>query len=86
MKNLMVILSALLLFLSGCERAHNKTGGATRDSSANHGNSGPTDSIKAIGSGVNGESANSPGSTDTTTNGHSVAAPVTDSNKKKPRH
>lgn len=48
------------------------------------GGSAHVDSLKAIGTGVNGESSNTPGAKDTIINGHSVASPTDSAQKKKP--
>ncbi|QJD95819.1 hypothetical protein HH214_08010 [Mucilaginibacter robiniae] len=66
--------------LSACNGATNKTGGAARDSSASHGNSGPTDS--SIGTGTGAPAGTSTGGTDTSTTGGGVANPTVDSGKR----
>jgi hypothetical protein len=74
MKNfffVLVIAASSILF--ACNSAHNKTGGATRDSSASHGNSGPD---TAFGAGV--PEAQSTSGTDTSTTGQSTDDPVAD--------
>ena len=68
----------LLIFaavnLSACNGT-NKTGGATRDSSASHGNGGPADTSNSAASGTAVQSSTS--GTDTSSNGKGTAAPVT---------
>lgn len=71
----------LTLAFTACNSAHNKTGGATRDSSASHGNSGPD---TAFGAGV--PEAQSTSGTDTSTDGHDVDAPVADTVSSKKHH
>ncbi|HTE01680.1 MAG TPA: hypothetical protein VK668_20470 [Mucilaginibacter sp.] len=84
MKSLIIIILASFVFLAACNRAPDNAGGDA-SSTGTSGGSHPVDSIKAIGSGVNGQSANTPATTDTVTPGHSVAAPKNDSlNRKKP--
>jgi hypothetical protein len=83
-RSVIMILLGSLFFLVACKGAPDNAG-SDASSTGTSGGSHPVDSIKAIGSGVNGESANTPGTTDTVTPGHSVAAPKSDSlNKKKP--
>lgn len=82
MKKLTIILFFISFYLAACNRAHNKTGGATRDSSASHGNGGPADTTKSPGSNTTGQSAASPGKSDTSTLGNSATYPATDTVKK----
>lgn len=79
MKKLFVILIlAAALPFTACNSAHNKTGGATRDSSASHGDSGPD---TANGAGVS--EAMSTNGSDTSSNGFSTDDPVADTAQAK---
>lgn len=65
--------------LGACNGATQKTGGAVADSGVNHGNSGPTDTATAAGSGS--PTGVSTSGTDTTKNGGGVTNPTVDSGK-----
>jgi predicted small secreted protein len=78
MKKLLTALLVLSTYLTACNSAHNKTGGATRDSSASHGDSGPD---TAFGAAV--PEAQSTSGTDTSSDGHGVDDPVADTVKAK---
>lgn len=82
MKKFVFVLGIASIFaFSSCDRAHNKTGGATRDSSASHGNS-----DLAIPDTINGSAAptaQSTSGTDTSTTGHTTDAPTADTAKPK---
>jgi hypothetical protein len=82
-----------LLFISGmtisilviaCNGKPGTTDNASSGSATSGGGSGHIDSLKAIGTGVNGESSNTLDTKDTLTNGHSVASPADSAKKKKP--
>jgi predicted small secreted protein len=79
MKKIFIIVFAACVYLSACNGAHNKTGGATRDSSASHGYGGPADTTTS----ATGQSATSSGSSDTSTLGDNATYPATDTVKKK---
>jgi hypothetical protein len=84
MKRLIIIILVSFFFLVACNRAPDNTENAV-SSSGSYGGSGPADSLKKIGSGVNGKKINSPDSLDTITKGKPMPFPVTDSaNKQKP--
>lgn len=83
MKKIFIIVFSACFYLSACNSAHNKTGGATRDSSASHGNGGPADTTKSPGSNTTGQSAASPGGSDTSMLGNNATYPATDTVKKK---
>lgn len=79
MKKLFVVLVlAAALPIAACNGAHNKTGGATRDSSASHGDSGPD---TAFGAGE--PEAQSTSGTDTSTTGDVTDSPLADTVKSK---
>jgi len=67
MKKLLYTLFISALCLAACNGT-NKTGGATTDSSASHGNSGPADTT-GMSNGSTGTSQQSTGGTDTSTTG-----------------
>ncbi len=73
----LTIAIALVSVFAACTGAHNKTGGATRDSSASYGNSGPADTTKAA------SGAGAAARSDTSHTGNSTAEPTADSEKRK---
>jgi hypothetical protein len=82
MKKIIVVLAiACIGIFASCNGAHNKTGGATRDSSASHGNSGPADADTVNGSQV--PTAQSTNGSDTSTTGKPTDEPTVDTSKPK---
>ncbi|QQL49630.1 hypothetical protein [Mucilaginibacter ginkgonis] len=83
MKKLLIIASAVITITATACNGSNKTGGATRDSSASHGYSGPSNNGGAGGSSAS-IGASSVG-TDTSKTGKSTTEPTVDTAvKKKP--
>ena len=74
MKKFVFAISSALM-LAACNGAHNKTGGATRDSGASHGNSGPADTSASTHSGAAGAA--------TSDTSHTGDSPAVDSAKHK---
>ena len=69
--------------MMGC--THDPKGDSSGSSTAVSGGSAAhIDSLKTIGTGVNGESSNTLGAKDTLINGHSVTSPTDSAQKKKP--
>jgi hypothetical protein len=84
-KQLLILCAAISIFVVACT---GKPGNVEDTSgSANTpvgGGSAHVDSLKTIGTGVNGQSSNTQGAKDTIINGHSVASPTDSAQKKKP--
>jgi hypothetical protein len=76
----LAIISSIFMF--GCNSASEKAG----DSGNTTGGGGAAhiDSLKTIGTGVNGESSNTLDAKDTLINGHSATSPTDSAQKKKP--
>jgi hypothetical protein len=72
------------IFMLGCKGAPGKGGDSSGNPKLSGGGAAHVDSLKIIGTGVNGESANSLDAKDTLINGHSVTAPTDSGQKKKP--
>jgi hypothetical protein len=72
------IIAGSILVISACTGT-SKTGGAAQDSSQSNGNSGPADTVKALGQGT--PAAASTGGTDMSGNGKGVNSPTVDSTK-----
>lgn len=84
MKRQLTILGIVIsIFVIACKGKPDHTDNTT-DASNARGGSTHIDSLKTIGTGVNGESSNTLDTKDTLINGHSAAAPADSAKKKKP--
>jgi hypothetical protein len=81
MKKLFFVVMIGAASLAACKSSTSKTGGDVADSGF-HGSSGAADTGKAAGLGT--ITGNSTGGTDTSTIGHGVATPQTDTTPAKP--
>lgn len=74
------ILFTAAVMLSACNASTSKTGGDVADSGANHGSSGPADSVGVVSPG----SAAGAAGTDTGTTGGNIPNPATDTGRHRP--
>ncbi|GAB2701022.1 hypothetical protein GCM10027037_27580 [Mucilaginibacter koreensis] len=77
-KLILSIIAGGALFIAACNGT-NQTGGAAQDSSQSNGNSGPADTLKALGQGT--PASTSTGGSDMSSNGKGVSSPTVDSTK-----
>lgn len=86
MKKLLILGAAISLFAIACTGQPDSAtdANASAGSKAGGGSAAHIDSLKTIGTGVNGESSNTLSSKDTIINGHSVAMPADSAKKKQP--
>jgi hypothetical protein len=84
-KQLLILGAAISIFVVACKGSPDNAGDTSGSANAPvGGGSAHVDSLKSIGTGVNGESSNTLGAKDTVINGHSVASPTDSAQKKKP--
>jgi hypothetical protein len=83
-RQLSILAAVISIFIISCNGAHDQTGDASQSSKLGGGSAAHIDSLKTIGSGVNGESSSTLGAKDTVINGHSVTSPTDSAQKKKP--
>jgi hypothetical protein len=81
-RRLSILAIVISIFMMGC--SHDKTGDSSGSSNLSGGGAAHIDSLKTIGTGVNGESSNTLDAKDTLINGHSVTSPTDSAQKKKP--